>query len=579
MTTRKLTDREAALLTPLGEEPDVSMLPSAEEWSAMEQTMRDLYFEERSWKRAIDLGDGAPEDPPFAPAACEHPAEHRSPVDGFGWLCGLCGEGVGTPRAMSVAEPPTSTFDPLVVDGHCPGECGQIASECACEEEAEEAIDFADDAPMIEGVVLTLDEDEPAPGDLCPACGAVLPLTGIACASCGWMGESLPGDGVCAPAEPAYPGAPSDAELGRIADAAFGPIGGSPATDAGTELARLLPGLPDYCAAVLSEPDEDTRARRTVGKRLARACELFLEERARLRAELARAAGHASVADRALDLTGAAIAERDAARVRVAELEARVAEGRNRIELALGEELDEESEPAAAEALCRALAIVRNAEGDLTPAEARRERGEDGGAELPGHAVAAPTGSSVARVLELHASIAEESGERRAKLIELLLTELDALRSTLGGAPSPHVRHEAHIERALASLPRTESWLAMAQQERDCYWETLRWLVDVVSGIEREPPFPALPCVGPSPLERALAEVVALSPDDDSIFAPEHFSTAFNAIRDLVRDDPATDNATPAEVRRDLACIARVALAGIVACDAAPADGREEQSK
>ena len=34
----------------------------------------------------------------------------------------------------------------------------------------------------------------------CPACGAILPATGIGCESCGWMGEPLPGDDERAPA-------------------------------------------------------------------------------------------------------------------------------------------------------------------------------------------------------------------------------------------------------------------------------------------------------------------------------------------------------------------------------------------
>ncbi len=89
---------------------------------------------------------------------------------------------------------------------------------------------------------------------------------------------------------------------------------------ASAELARLLPVLPDALHSVLFDSVDQS------GTIVARACELLCADRARLTAELARAAGHRSVADRALDLTGAAIAERDAARAEVAAARGRVAE-------------------------------------------------------------------------------------------------------------------------------------------------------------------------------------------------------------------------------------------------------------
>ena len=79
-----------------------------------------------------------------------------------------------------------------------------------------------------------------------------------------------------------------------------------------------------------------------------------------------------------------------------------------------------------------------------------------------------------------------------------------------------------------------------------------------------------------SPLDEVVAEVLALSPDDDSAFAPEHSSTAYNEIRslcvDLPDDGDGADDAAAA--RRDLLRIARVAIAGALTFAPAPTGPR-----
>ncbi len=80
----------------------------------------------------------------------------------------------------------------------------------------------------------------------------------------------------------------------------------------------------------------------------------------------------------------------------------------------------------------------------------------------------------------------------------------------------------------------------------------------------------------PSPLARVAAEAMALSPDDDSIYSPASMSDTYGKIRRLCEEDPEEGDEGIDDMviaRRDLARIARVALAGMLACDAAPADG------
>lgn len=93
----------------------------------------------------------------------------------------------------------------------------------------------------------------------------------------------------------------------------------------GAELARLLPGLLDYCAAVLAEPDEDTRSRLGVGKHLALACSLLLAERERvsaiLQALFSDVATPIELATHTTELLEEAARETDKLRARVAELE------------------------------------------------------------------------------------------------------------------------------------------------------------------------------------------------------------------------------------------------------------------
>ena len=100
----------------------------------------------------------------------------------------------------------------------------------------------------------------------CPACGAILPATGIGCESCGWMGEPLPSDDERAPVEPATrePSVPTDDD----------------------ELARLLPGLAEDIerTRVVLGRDGDACWHRT-----ARACELLLAERERMAARVEEA--------------------------------------------------------------------------------------------------------------------------------------------------------------------------------------------------------------------------------------------------------------------------------------------------
>lgn len=72
--------------------------------------------------------------------------------------------------------------------------------------------------------------------------------------------------------------------------------------------------------------------------------------------------------------------------------------------------------------------LVGVEEQDLLVAAVRRAQGRDDG----------PT---VARVLAIHAQIAEESGEYRANLIELLLTELDKARAGLDATAQKDPAH------------------------------------------------------------------------------------------------------------------------------------------
>lgn len=152
----------------------------------------------------------------------------------------------------------------------------------------------------------------------CPACGAILPATGIGCESCGWMGEPLPGDDERAPVEPATrePSVPTDDD----------------------ELARLLRGpdgarLDDDIATVRNHAPEIWSGTREHVLRVARACELLLAERERMAREPQRpspdraawllhpvsSTGRQTIAASQYDeLRGEAVA----LRARVAELEA-----------------------------------------------------------------------------------------------------------------------------------------------------------------------------------------------------------------------------------------------------------------
>ena len=71
----------------------------------------------------------------------------------------------------------------------------------------------------------------------------------------------------------------------------------------------------------------------------------------------------------------------------------------------------------------------------------------------------------------------------------------------------------------------------------------------------------------PTPLDRAVAEVVAV-PDDGGPLAD-----AFDRIGEVL--DLVGDESTPEGTRRALAKVARVALAGMLACDASPSATKE----
>ena len=276
----------------------------------------------------------------------------------------------------------------------------------------------------------------------CPACGAILPATGIGCESCGWMGEPLPGDDERAPVEPATcePSVPTDDD----------------------ELARLLPGLAEDIerTRVVLGRDGDACWHRT-----ARACELLLAERA----VLARSFGDAlKREDRAFGLRVAFEQGRATERARIAELEA-------------------------------ALAAEKEAH---QACHAERVRYHDTAARL------------------------------------------EAERLAASATPPPHTVAALLARVEAEAVPDRSTW-------RD-YTRGLNKAADIIRAT-----------LTPSPLDGVVAEVCALPAEMPTFYASvDSVEDGLHAVDMLIGDHELP--------RRDrLARIARVALAGMLACDAA----------
>lgn len=277
-------------------------------------------------------------------------------------------------------------------------------------------------------------------GDRCPACGDVLPPTGIGCESCGWMGEPMPGEAVRAQVAPEhadgcayYFADAADAEslcncrgTARVAVEPGKPLPREPPAptgDPGAELAELLGGIDDDIEMVTELRYQ--RQRSSPIQRVARTCKLLLREREQLTREAPRPSpDRAAWLLHPVSATGRqtiAASQYEELRAEAVALRARVAE------------LEEERARMAD--VIRGATALRNVLGDRAHAAERRV------AELT---------SAHAALVELHEREPEPGGARVAGLLDTLSNAARNLKSASDrGGPAYEVgSYDAYVTAA-----------------------------------------------------------------------------------------------------------------------------------